>query len=217
MSEGSRIFGSLALAAAATFGAAGMDDAEARTMRNMETTTDHVSVLKKGLAEIGVNTFTFVQGMRLEIETERGRVQLTRDAEDNRPPAEFAESALKGVTPEQFVKEIERQNTKRVDLAGEMPTPHGNFRFAITGYARNVLSDNDITFSPGKLTKGTSVLNLSGAGTANPNTECRVTGWREFNNYVIADCREMRMQDGQQVTVPVKYKINADLSVQVLK
>ncbi len=217
-SEIPKVFGSLALAAAAVFGAGGMQNAEAGGSQYLEINTPHISVLKEGVNKLGVREFQFVHGMELGIQTEHGPVMLSRDRDDVRPAGERAESALARVTPEQFVNEIRRQNTDLPRLAEQLPSANGTFRINISPYAQEVLNDNHVAYEQGILRKGTYSVHLSGGGQDNPNTECKVTGWKEFNNYVIADCLEIRMESGKPVVAAVKYKINgSDLSVEEIK
>jgi hypothetical protein len=213
-----RVFGSLALAAAATFGAVGMQDAEAGGARYVEINTPQISVLKEGVRALGVKEFQFVQGMQLGVQTEKGTVFFSRDINDTRSGEEKVKNLLAGVSPEQFINEIRRQNTYLPRLLENIPTPNGIFRLTISPYAQEVLNDNHVTYDNGKLSKGKYSVYLTGEGADNPNSECKITGWQEFKNYVYADCFELKIENGEQTISGIRYKINgSDLSVEEIR
>lgn len=210
-----KVFGSLALAAAALSG--GMQNAEAGGSMIMENTPT-MNSLKAELSVKGVQGFEVVRSLGLKISTDRGDVHITKEQEDTRPAEQIVSSALEGVSANQFLGEIERQNTRAQKILEQLETKNGIFRISISPYAQEVLKQNNVSYGSGFLKKGRYSIDLTGGNEGTPNTECKITGWGEFKNFVIADCLELKVVNGRPVISSVKYKLNGtDLSVEEIK
>lgn len=207
-----KVFGSLALAAAALGG--GMQNAEAGGARMYEVNSPQVNQLKAELSSLGVHDFKVIQSMATNISTERGNISLTRD-ENSNGVEDSVNKALNGVNGHQFLKEIERQNSRLSKIQDSIDTAHGMFNISISPYAQEVLKGNGITYQNGILSNSKHRINMSGG--SDPNTECKITGWKEFKNFVIADCMEINMASGKPVISSIKYQINPDLSLVEIK
>jgi hypothetical protein len=207
-----KVFGSLALAAAALGG--GMQNAEAGGASRFELNTPQIVQLQAELDSLGVQNIQGIESYNSTyINTNKGKIKLS--PEDGVYGIDLINRALVGVDGQQFLKEIQRQNTTISNIEDRIDTSHGIFSMSITPYAQKVLQGNGIAYRNGKLSNGRHVIDMTGDD--NPNTECKITGWGEFKNFVVADCLEVTMATGKPMISSVKYQINPDMSVIEIK
>lgn len=203
-----KVFKSLAMAAALYAGSAG--GAEAGGSMPLEAATPKVESLKKDLqATKGIERFEIGTDMAgAFISTDKGDVSIRLNPNEGGSDTEQQITGiLANVTADQFMREIQRQHSQGEATHEVIQTPDGAFRIDISAYAHEVLKQNGVQYSEGKIVKGDTQVNLAGSEGA-PNTECKVVGGKEFSNSVIADCTEVRSGEGGPRFGAVSYQID---------
>ncbi len=205
-----RTIGSLALAAALITGLP--SQAEAGGTNTLKIDSPEAARLTVDLKQMGVKEIQFKQGMRLGIFTDRGTIYLPENS-GKTPDAQVTE-ALKGVSGASFLNELERQNARNeMPISEKITTSHGEFRLKITPYARVAMQQMGITYQKGVLSKDGYRVNLTGEGSAEPNTECELSGTgTPFKDLIEAACREIKIVGGKPQIIPVTYHIDSNLT-----
>ncbi len=192
-----KIIASLAVAAGA-IGA--MGSAEARTMY-IDTTTPEISRINSEMEAIGIKNFQVMSGFRPMIRTENGVMYLSSGGGH--------EVQLKGISADQINREIRRQaNGSEDGVNDKINTPSGLFEIKISDYALKVFEEKNIKYSNGEISNGAAILDLAGRNTTEPNTECRISGYKEFYDFVIAQCKELKIVNNKPTIAEVSYKID---------
>ena len=201
--------GTLATLAALTVFSAGMDTAEARTTPiPINEQTPHVLKMQQALLQKGVEIKNLSSGLGgIRIGTNKGEIIISMPANSE---SSAIQNVLNNVSPESFVNEIERQNTRNRDIEERIPTDHGTVEIAITPYAQKVLEQNNYTYRDGVIysTINSSKINLLGTK-AEPNDKCTVYGsGKSFQNSIEALCKELRISPtGTPYASDVRYTI----------
>lgn len=201
-----KFVGAVALSMAALAGG----NVEARTT-TIKVDTPQIQALKADLNKMGVTQFVIVQGLRLSIQTDKGNVYIGGIGNNTGSPVDRVSSALQGVSGQQLVNEIKRQNSRERGVDSSVEAPHGTVKINISPYAMEVFKEYNVKYDDGVISKGTDKIDLTAKGTDTPNTECTITGSeKEFVSSVIANCKEMRVVSGKPSIYRVSYQIDVN-------
>lgn len=200
-----KVLSSLAVAAAALTSTGNVEAGGAMPVPMDTPGLQKISESLKG-AELSILPVTTLFSFILQ--TNKGDISLETSKQVGEDHQKYLERVLKDISPKKILNEIERQKKSSLGTQDQVTTPHGQFTVEISPYAEATLKEYGVTYSKGKLSNGKTSLDLTGSDSSNPRVNCKIGRWGEFNDFVKADCTEMKVINGKPSISSITYKIN---------